>query len=454
MLVIVSDLHLVDGTAGDHNVSADAFELFRDDIAAMARDRGVKEVELLLLGDVVDLLRTEAWFDVEAADRPWGNPYINDDPRKLSAACGAKGVKIVEAIQKHAKDQIAALCDSDKKLEGQGLKLRRTFIPGNHDRLYGVVPEIKSAIDAMLQIDEPAPFESPRRVYRSDRYRVLARHGHELDVWNFEAFRKDAGFKYDDAEYLKTPIGDAITTELVVALPYRVRRALKSGGVAEELVEKVYHRLQDIENVRPLSAAIGWIFYQISALGANSAWNEATQKKIAAIVEETTADVFDDFMNMPFVKRWLSQHDKWTDPMDEADKLQALHGFAKRKIGLGVYQYFLKHFDIDAGNQQRDGAAREPALSDGIQHIIYGHTHQYDQVALAKSNGLEQVYFNSGTWRPRHHATLDQKDFVEWKDMTYLVFYDEGEDQGPSPKQGTSFETWMGTRFKRPMRTV
>jgi hypothetical protein len=37
MLVIISDLHFVDGTAGERNISSRAFEYFFDDLAAIAK---------------------------------------------------------------------------------------------------------------------------------------------------------------------------------------------------------------------------------------------------------------------------------------------------------------------------------------------------------------------------------------------------------------------------------
>ena len=75
MLVFVSDLHFVDGTAGEHNLPSLAFEYFFDDLAAIANkpSNDIKEIKLVFLGDIFDLLRTEKWFDYPADERPWGN---------------------------------------------------------------------------------------------------------------------------------------------------------------------------------------------------------------------------------------------------------------------------------------------------------------------------------------------------------------------------------------------
>ncbi|MCG6917125.1 MAG: hypothetical protein LJE89_06215, partial [Deltaproteobacteria bacterium] len=78
MLIFISDLHFVDGTAGEHNVPADAFKVFFEDIAGtvdwLIQDgRKIQEIKLVFLGDTFDLLRTETWFDYPENERPWGN---------------------------------------------------------------------------------------------------------------------------------------------------------------------------------------------------------------------------------------------------------------------------------------------------------------------------------------------------------------------------------------------
>ena len=84
MLIFVSDLHFVDGSAGEHNVPTDAFRIFFQDIARACnwinkKGRKVDEIKLVFLGDIFDLLRTEMWFETPDAERlpvnerPWGH---------------------------------------------------------------------------------------------------------------------------------------------------------------------------------------------------------------------------------------------------------------------------------------------------------------------------------------------------------------------------------------------
>lgn len=74
MLVFISDLHFVDETAGKQNIPTSAFKLFLSNIKTHSEKTKNKEKELkiIFLGDIFDLLRTEEWFQEKEEDRPWG----------------------------------------------------------------------------------------------------------------------------------------------------------------------------------------------------------------------------------------------------------------------------------------------------------------------------------------------------------------------------------------------
>lgn len=80
MLVIISDLHLTDGTSGS-TISAGAFQLLNERIVDLAigasqrRDgsyRPIDHVDLLILGDVLDVIRSSRWLQTRV--RPWNDP--------------------------------------------------------------------------------------------------------------------------------------------------------------------------------------------------------------------------------------------------------------------------------------------------------------------------------------------------------------------------------------------
>jgi UDP-2,3-diacylglucosamine pyrophosphatase LpxH len=68
MIILISDLHLMDGTAGKHQLDT---EVFRDTFVELARQataavKHLKEndldIKIVLLGDIFDVIRSERWF--------------------------------------------------------------------------------------------------------------------------------------------------------------------------------------------------------------------------------------------------------------------------------------------------------------------------------------------------------------------------------------------------------
>ena len=81
MLIILSDLHLNDGTTGE-TLSPEAFALFADRLKELAITaswrsdgayRPIERIDLVLLGDVLDLLHSNRWH-APGSVRPWDDP--------------------------------------------------------------------------------------------------------------------------------------------------------------------------------------------------------------------------------------------------------------------------------------------------------------------------------------------------------------------------------------------
>src|SRR5690606_12920304 len=77
MLVTISDLHLTDGTS-DKTLSPEAFFLFAERLRELAtraawradgQFRPLERIDVLLLGDILDILHSRHW--VEGTIRPW-----------------------------------------------------------------------------------------------------------------------------------------------------------------------------------------------------------------------------------------------------------------------------------------------------------------------------------------------------------------------------------------------
>ena len=166
-------------------------------------------------------------------------------------------------------------------------------------------------------------------------------------------------------------------------------------------------------------------------------------------IEDTVQEVIDYFDNLDFVRGWYARHDQWTDWRDEADKIQAclflLRNFKLYRterlweLAIKAKDYFVKDDLLEAAPQEFFH------LDPAVRYVVYGHTHEPLEspvrVVPASPYPLEQVYLNTGTWRGRYFKCTQDDSFIPWKNMTYVIFYREGERHNPYPV----FETWTGS---------
>ena len=486
MLVIVSDFHFSDGTAvpANWNVNARAIELLLRDVYRQAARKQVKELYLVLLGDMFDTLRSEVWLDAPLADRPWGNPRALEVGYELAPATRLLARQITQRIieqNRAALDLLAGRSDpgvatDPELLPPSGIPVHRVFIPGNHDRLYLCDPEVRRLTrEALNLMDEDAAAADgifPHHLIMP-RYGLLARHGHEYDPWNFE--RHHIPRRADDitgglttADYQPVPIGDPITTELVVGFPHRIRKLLgDSGRFAPQQVQRIIERIQRIEDVRPTMAAFHWIFYETELLIQNDGTaaaqlllSEAQQTLLREIMGAALHDLSNEFATMPFFHAWrdLHNHLGCSVPEEIEVTLFALRHTAPRNVArfLGFWDKLSALLGtLDTVSQ---GASHEPHLSSsypgGMRFIVYGHTHEPLERALPrrrKAGGnlrFADLYLNSGTWRDRVFAAEDGLDFARWRSATYIILYTEDENQPSSgPRRiGPAFDSWTGHR--------
>src|ERR1700679_466320 len=143
MLALISDLHFCDGTATVGNVAPELFALALHEIyeiathVARARDRPT-HVDLVFLGDIFDLLRTERWFvdreggSVPLAERPWGSAEAAFG-HGVTPVVAARARAILAEILERNADALATL-RGERQPPPPGVEVRRLYIPGNHDR--------------------------------------------------------------------------------------------------------------------------------------------------------------------------------------------------------------------------------------------------------------------------------------------------------------------------------
>jgi len=451
MLVIISDTHLTDGTSG-HTVRAGAFRVFQQRLRDLAYDASwrvdrryepIQELHLVLLGDILDVIRSAQWLS--DAVRPWDDSQSEAFTAKVCAItakilennraslAALKGLKDGKTITVPPANPDGTVGDVDWNPDAEGrvpVKVYTYYMVGNHDWFYHLRGEAydkvrQSIIDA-IGLDNPAnmPFpHDPAEFSQSSVFtrlqqeyaghRVFARHGDIYDAANFDGDRD------------KSSLGDAVVIELIDQFSPAVQRQLGA-----EAPPDFVKGLEEIDNVRPLSNIPAWI----DGLLRQTCPDPVVAKKVKGVWNQVASD----FFKVPFV------HDHpHVDLANWAQKLTRSFSFAEfselvRKLG-GLANSTDRPNYTDALHEQafQNRTARA---------IVYGHTHQYMLVPLESSivpdGTLNQIYLNSGTWRPYHQLAQrhpNEEEFVPYQIMAYLAFFKDGE------RLGRHYETWNGT---------
>jgi len=426
MLVFISDLHFMDETAGAHNVPAKAFKGAFEDICKSCDQP--EEVKIVFLGDVFDLLRTTYWLTVPQAERPWGTD---------ASAIEGHANKIMDEIVRKNSATFDIFQDLTKAC-GSSVEVEKVYIPGNHDRLCNVFASLRDKARASLGLPAgTAPFQhSYDDLQHGNKYGVFARHGHEFDQWNYEGTTH-----YTDADYAQVPIGDPITTELVVALPYVIMNYVKqmTPPLSLSQLTTLERNLQEIDNVRPISAILHWLFYQVQE-------NPDIQNEINKAVQE----IAQNFDALDMVKRWYKRH-RTLNPFasESSDMLQtAIEMFKRFNVGAAETLVTVFNKVFGASDNVEPGKADEAlinAAQDFLTHtsdyryVAMGHTHNALEIPIrVTSSDMGQVYFNTGTWRKRY-TQGKSNGFIGTKYLTYTIFYTQNENGDQC------FETWTGS---------
>ena len=425
MLVLISDLHFVDETAGKHNIHPQAFKGAFEDLKKYSGKPS--EVKIIFLGDIFDINRTTYWLEVDESERPWGDMENKIGKIEMHAN------KIMDEILSKNRNTFDIFKGSLTEIFG--VEPERIYIPGNHDRLCNLFPSLRVKVRENLGIPvDSGPFP---HVYDDvdfgNKYGVLARHGHEYDIWNYEG-----SDSLNDSDYAQIPIGDLITTEISARLPYAVLKHV-GNSLPPEQIDHLKRNLEEIENVRPYTAMFDWLFYQVRE-----------NPHIKREIEEALDEIVENFNNLQYLKRWYKRHDKWNLlTYDEADKLQTVIRMFKLldlESAEGLMKIYTKIFgspdNLPMDNSDKtliEKARGFLTRKSEYRHCIMGHTHNPMQVPIrVTSKGIDQVYLNTGTWRARHVKGLDG-GFVTLKNLTYTIVYSKEENEYQQ------FETWTGS---------
>ncbi|HUR93502.1 MAG TPA: hypothetical protein VMY76_02890 [Gemmatimonadales bacterium] len=446
MLVLVSDLHVTDESTAN-NVNPEAFELLGAEIRDAAKRRGASEVHLVLLGDILDLVRTDYWHRsaVPMARRPWGGTL---DPRTgMNADSG-----VVESqFQAVLGDILASPTAGSLRRMMAGLAagtvpFQATYVMGNHDRVMWNFPSLQASARAAL-----SQITSFSGSIESAEYGVLARHGHEWDEHTYGwRFRRDVLLprervdRFSPEAYATMAIGEAVTAELMSGLVYHAR----DQGAPPSLVDQ----LKDVNNLRPLLDVFAWLEW----IGG------AREREHRQMLHEALRRALDGLLESSLARQWDRLQTDYLVSGDLVDRLEQA-----RSVLLGPdFESFRGRVEslerlqrlVPALLPSEDGllaGARSEAVfqgeftAAGIQRVIYGHTHRarHDYFSAAP-DGSVRMYINTGTFLPLIARARDGRTFASAQQMTMVFVYGPGEDT-PGKRPGTSsVEIWNGMRRK------
>ncbi len=453
MLIILSDIHIGDGTCSQ-SISAGAFRLFSDRLKELAFNasrradgvyRPLEKIDILLLGDILEVLHSTLWLEKEVGEpgyvRPWTDPQAPEFAAKVAAITRAVLENNAEsaAIMK-ALTEPGGLTLPPANRQGQPdlkapqqvpVRVRLHYMIGNHDWYYhlpgpafdAIRHEIVEAF-GLHNSDKPFPYElkeSPELQELLSSYQVYAQHGDMYDAFNYDKTRgRDA-----------SSLGDAFAVEILNRFPEQVSRQL--GG---KLPPGLITSLRELVNVRPALATPLWISSQLR----QNSITPALQMKLKDLWDEMS----NEFLALPFVQAFDKPF-----KLDIVDGLQLAIRLTDRvsfKTIDDLVVWVRKKFGSEEVTFARHALKEEAFLDRKAQFIVYGHTHHQEIVPLDTflhaQHLTSQIYLNSGTWHTYFDLAVykpEEQKFVPYQVLTYLAFYTDGQ------RGGRRFETWTGS---------
>lgn len=418
MLILISDLHLSDGTAVHLNTSAKQAEDFWHNInrtqkRLLRRAKG-PEIELVILGDFLDIIRSNEWSDpANKGVKPWSTPGP-EQKRVLE--------KIIARIFKHNEE----ILDTFRKF-AKSKTVRVNYMIGNHDHHLLHYPDLFKKIHDQLGFDYP---DDPNTLQFYERfwpeYGVLAHHGDKGDPWN-------------DTRGLLHPIGDALVTEIYNRFPARADQTL-SGN------ERLKHELENLVFVRPYRLSPVWISQVSRQYGEEDK------------IKRVWNDLVEEFMVLDFVQMWIRETKKMGKFINPAVAFRATLAMSKRLEFRGwlslsrLGNLGRTILSVDPPGVRNARKQLQQVEDPRIRYLVNGHTHNPGVISVGRGKGTRLAYVNTGTWTrtllPERLGQLEPADhpmmgFTPGDFVCYAAFY------RPDEEPARDMEFWSGRIMPR-----
>ena len=412
---------------------------------SQGRYRPIKQIDILLLGDILDPLHSTLWLEKGLGEpgyiRPWTDYNAPEYAARLKVITknilkvNAEAVGFLKNLSSKAGLSLPPVTPSGKPdmeaSQSEPVNVRLHYMVGNHDWYYHLPgPAFDAIREEIVQSfglsNPPEPFPHELRESTSlqnllNGYKVYAQHGDLYDPFNYcmEKGRNAAS------------LGDAFTVEIINRFPLEVERHLK-----EDLPPGILESLHELVNIRPALATPLWIGSQLR----QNKVGQAMQQKLKDVWNE----VCNEFLALPFVQEYNKPFKMdMVDVFELAIRLTDRFSFTTID---DIVVWARRKFNPEEMTFAHHALQEEAFLDRAAQFIVYGHTHHYEMVPLDSFPGTpkptNQMYINSGTWHTYFdlatHKPEEQK-FIPYQVLTYLAFY-KGDEHA-----GRHFETWSGT---------
>ena len=444
MLIIISDIHLSDGTCAKPITPA-AFKLFADRVQELARNasrrvdgsyRPLEGIDIILMGDILDVLHSTLWLEKDIGEpgfvRPWTDFQLPEFAAKID--------QITDAILNNNAESIAILKElarsglrlpaASNQLEEISVEVHLHYMVGNHDWYYhlpGVAfDQIRTRVVeafGLWQSNQPFPHElkeAPDLQTLLAGYQVYAQHGDLYDSFNYN---KERGRN-------ASTVGDAFVVEILNRFPVEVEKNL-----GNQLPPGLVDSLRELVNVRPALATPLWISSQLRQNNIDD--------KLLNKIKELWDGMSRDFLKLAFVQEGNRAFK--LDPIDEIGLVIRLTDTISFKTLDALVVWIRKKINPENITYARHALAEATFLNRQARFVVYGHTHRHEIIPLDsfpnQPHPTNQMYINSGTWHPYYDLAIykpEQQKFIPYQVATYIAFYKDDE------RQGRRFETWSG----------
>jgi UDP-2,3-diacylglucosamine pyrophosphatase LpxH len=468
MLVIISDLHLTDGTSGEL-IDEKAFRIFRNRIGDMAYDASwrsgsnkadkttgyyqpLEQLDILLLGDIIDMIRSEKWNGQPEINMPWTSDRSDAFFKQISDIADGvlennrKSFGILKNIAQTGitiplsmrilpeEEKISRNIGSEASPEKATVKVNIYYMVGNHDwflyiddlRMDAIRNRIIDSLGLANEKNKRFPYfpEENKDLQQSQTdHHVYALHGDKFDKTNYQPPSRD-----------HSSVGDVVVLKLLNEIPNQISQQLthfpksKIGTITD--IDTFVKELREIDNLRPYSLAPLWISYvikkyQLDVEFVNDSIRDALRKLIR------------DFTENPLV----SKEHLTVFEMEAAGLVLGSHFTIENLAGL-IQRLSLSKDNSETYRQYARTLTTEEFGKDKTFYVM-GHTHYPEVVPMSSCTRdgqvVGQIYMNTGTWRPLHKTGIYDNSFISLNTMTIAGFYKGNE------RMGHSFEYWTGS---------